>query len=50
MKTIMLQLFPMLMIASNFGAALIFLWQRDYRRFAYFTASAICVLAVAQET
>ena len=41
-------IFPLLMIAANLGAAIVFAWQRDYRRFVYFLASGICVLAVSK--
>jgi len=40
-------IFPGLMLVSNFGAALVYGWQGEYRRAAYFIASAVCVLAVA---
>jgi hypothetical protein len=42
-----IQLFPLVMIALNFAAALVSGWNRDYRRSVYFLASALCVLAVS---
>ncbi len=40
-------IFPLIMIALNFGAAILNGLQHDFRRALYFLASAVCVLAVS---
>jgi hypothetical protein len=40
------RLFPMLLLAGNVGAAVCYAAAGDYRRTAYWIASAVCIAAV----